>query len=417
MLTDISYRKYRRSDDIHGTVLYPAVMVAPVQKDILADISKQDTVNRVLDPFHGSGTALYESHLVFPEAEILGCDINPLANLITKSKLTGVTRNIEADIDSISRRLKEDYTGPALDFPNRNKWFRDDIALSLTQIRDAIRTVTTRENRLFFWCMMSDVVRRYSNSRSSTYKLHIKPQERIDEMPNGVIADFLRSIKANYHQYELVHCKNFRLFKQDALLCLPQFKCDNRVDVLITSPPYGDNQTTVPYGLFSSLALRWIDPADLDLEGWELDNYSVIDSHSLGSSAKRFSLNSFQTDLLNQYISGISEEKTKKVKIFFFDYFRFLDLSVETVDKYIVLTVGNRTVDRVRIDMASITASYLRAKGFIEHQTVSRNIMNKRTPPLTSRVNDAPVESMGKEYVLIYKNSAQMPVERLNTPY
>ncbi len=403
MLTDISYRNYRRSDDIHGTVLYPAVMVAPVQKDILADLSKQDTINRILDPFHGSGTALYESHLVFPEAEILGCDINPFANLITRAKLTGVAPNIENDIESIMRHLRENEPDVIFEFPNREKWFRDDIAQSLTQIRDAICTVTTRENRLFFWCMMSDVVRRFSNSRSSTYKLHIKPKVKIDEMPNGVIADFLRSIKANYHQYELVHCENFKLFKQDALLCLPQFRCDNRVDVLITSPPYGDNQTTVPYGLFSSLALRWIDPADLDLEGWELDNYSVIDSHSLGSYAKQFSLDSFQTDLLNQYIGGISEEKTKKVKTFFFDYFRFLDLSVETVGKYIVLTVGNRTVDRVKIDMASITARYLQAKGFVEHQTVNRDILNNRPSPLTSKVMNAPVESMGKEYVLIYK--------------
>ena len=67
------------------------------------------------------------------------------------------------------------------------------------------------------------------------------------------------------------------------------------------------------------------------------------------------------------------------------------------------MTVGNRTVDRTKIDMASITAHYLQEKDFIEHQTVSREILNKRTPPLTSKVNDAPVESMNKEYVLIYK--------------
>ena len=94
MLKDISYRDYRRSDDIHGTVLYPAVMVAPVQNDILVDLSKDNTASRILDPFHGSGTALYESHRVFPEAEILGCDINPFANLITRAKLTGVTPSV-----------------------------------------------------------------------------------------------------------------------------------------------------------------------------------------------------------------------------------------------------------------------------------------------------------------------------------
>ena len=405
MLKDISYRDYRRSDDIHGTVLYPAVMVAPVQNDILVDLSKDNTVNRILDPFHGSGTALYESHRVFPDAEILGCDINPFANLITRAKLTGVAPNIEDDIGSISRRLEVDYAGPVYDFPNRKKWFRDDVALSLTQIREAILSVSTPENRLFFWCMMSDVVRRYSNTRSSTYKLHIKPSQKINEMSNSAIADFLRSIRASFHQYEVVHCNNYRLFKQDALSCLPQFTCNNKVDVLITSPPYGDNQTTVPYGLFSSLALRWIDPIDLNLEGWELDNYSAIDSHSLGSSAKHFSLNSFQNNLLEPYISNISDQKAKKVKNYFYDYFRFLDQSVEAVEKFIVLTVGNRTVDRVKIDLASITACYLRSKGFVEHQTVSRDILNKRTPPLTSKVKDAPVESMGKEYVLIYKKN------------
>ena len=405
MLKDISYKDYRRSSDIHGTVLYPAVMVAPVQKDILVDLSKQNTIKRIIDPFHGSGTALYESHLVFPEAEILGCDINPFANLITKTKLTGVAANIEDDIGRISYLLERDHSDSIYEFPNREKWFRDDIAKSLTKIKNAIHNIATPENRLFFWCMMSDVVRRYSNSRSSTYKLHTKPQKKIEEMSNGTITDFLYSIKANYHQYEAVHCKNFRLVKQDALLYLQQFKGRNKVDILITSPPYGDNQTTVPYGLFSSLALRWIDQNDLDLEGWELDNYSVIDSHSLGSKVKPTDLDSFQLELLEPFIRDISEHKANKVRIFFSDYYKFLDLATAATNKFIVMTVGNRTVDRMKIDMAYITANYLQRKGFIEHQTVSRDIINKRTPPLTSKVKDAPVESMNKEYVLIYKKT------------
>ena len=52
--------------------------------------------------------------------------------------------------------------------------------------------------------------------------------------------------------------------------------------------------------------------------------------------------------------------------------------------------------------MAQITGDYLEANGFLEVQTASRDILNKRTPPLTSSVNDMPVESMSKEYVLIY---------------
>lgn len=149
--------------------------------------------------------------------------------------------------------------------------------------------------------------------------------------------------------------------------------------------------------------MKWIDPKDLELEGWELDNYSAIDSHSLGSGRIEATLNSVQSDLLSPYLNQISDDKQVKVRKFFHAYFECLDLFTEVVEKYIVLTLGNRTVDRVKIDLADISGEYLKLKGFTEYQTVSREILYKRTPALTSIVQDEPVESMSKEYVLIYK--------------
>lgn len=402
MLQDISYKDYRRSDDIHGTVLYPAVMVAPVQEDVLRDIYQQDTVHSILDPFHGSGTALYESHKIFPQARIYGCDINPLANLITKTKLTGVSGHIQQEIEELSHRIANDSSTDIFEFENRKKWFRDDVAQSLSKIRRAIIQVEDENDRRFFWCMMCDIIRRYSNSRSSTYKLHIKLQEKIDAMEDNTIEDFLHSVEGNYHWFETMHCDNYSLSKQNLMDYLPCFR-NNKVDLLITSPPYGDNQTTVPYGLFSSLSLKWIDPEDLELEGWELDNYSAIDGRSLGSGRIEATLNSVQSDLLNPYLNQISDGKQVKVRKYFHAYFECLDLFTEVVEKYIVLTLGNRTVDRVKIDLADISGKYLKSKGFNEYQTVSREILYKRTPALTSIVQDEPVESMSKEYVLIYK--------------
>lgn len=402
MLQDISYKDYRRSDDIHGTVLYPAVMVAPVQEDILRDLYHQDTIHSILDPFHGSGTALYESHKIFPHARIYGCDINPLANLITKTKLTGVSDYIQEEIENLRQRLENDNSTDIFEFENRKKWFRNDIAQSLSKIRRAILRTERRNDRLFFWCMMCDVVRRYSNSRGSTYKLHIKPQEKIDAMVDNTIEDFLHAVEENYHWFETMHCDNFVLSKQNLMDYLPCFR-NNKIDLLITSPPYGDNHTTVPYGLFSSLALKWIYQEDLELEGWELNNYSVIDSHSLGSGRISTALNSVQLQLLAPFLDQISDDKKVKVQRFFHAYFDCLDLFAEIVEKYIVLTLGNRTVDRVKIDLAYISGQYLKSKGFHEYQTVSREILYKRTPSLTSIVQDEPVESMSKEYVLIYK--------------
>ena len=407
MLKDISYKDYRRSDDIHGTVLYPAVMVAPVQKAVLQDLKKNSTdysIRTIFDPFHGSGTALYESHLVFPEAELYGCDINPLANLITKTKLTGVSDNIDRDISTVETHILQDQTSNIFEFANRKKWFRDDIAVSLTKVRNSIIATEDASNRAFFWCMMSDVVRRYSNTRSSTYKLHIKPQERIDAMSDHVIVDFIRAIKENKEKYTQVHFNNFTLYKQDVLSHLKSMDSGS-IDLIITSPPYGDNNTTVPYGLFSSLALKWIAPEDLSLEGWELNSYSIIDNKSLGNGHVKPALTREQETLLGTYLDGISEKKLKKVFRFFNDYFSCLDDLSRVSNRYIVLTLGNRTVDRIRIDLAKITSKYLTEKGYSECQVVSRDILNKRTPPVTSIVNDEPVESMKKEYVLIYKKA------------
>ena len=58
MLGDISFRNYKKND-IHGLALYPATMVAPVQNIILQELLKSEDIYYVLDPFFGSGTALY----------------------------------------------------------------------------------------------------------------------------------------------------------------------------------------------------------------------------------------------------------------------------------------------------------------------------------------------------------------------
>ena len=199
--------------------------------------------------------------------------------------------------------------------------------------------------------------------------------------------------------------KNFSLYKTDTLNYLPSLN-DHSIDLVITSPPYGDNQTTVPYGLFSSLAIRWIPKQDLQIEGWELTNYSIVDSHSLGSSKDVPLLLESDQLLINPYLERISTGKQKKVMRFFAAYFQFLKEITRICDKYLVLTLGNRTVDNVQIDLSAISAQYLNRHGFSEYQTVSRNILNKRTPRLTSKVNNVPVQSIDKEYVLIYHRSS-----------
>ena len=399
MLGDISFRNYKKND-IHGLALYPATMVAPVQNIILQELLKSEDICSVFDPFFGSGTALYEALELSPKIKLIGCDINPLAHLITKVKLQGITKNIKNDIENLKDYL-DNIQIDNYSFHNMNKWFRSDVIDSLKKIRQSIMLIESKKNRLYFWSILSTFIRKYSNTRSSTYKLHIKDIDSIQRMKNNLIDDFLTSVEQNISKFT-ISSSNVKLYKKDSLKQLTKFK-NNSIDLSISSPPYGDNATTVPYGQFSSLALHWIDKKDLAFDGWELNNYSAIDRKSLGGCYKGSIENKIGNLLLQPFLDNISKSKQKKVISFFRDYFLFLDELCRVTKKYIVLILGNRTVDGVNINLTSITQKYLEHKNFRNIYECDRDIPNKRIPRLTSKVNNNPVFSMNKEFVIIHK--------------
>lgn len=163
--------------------------------------------------------------------------------------------------------------------------------------------------------MFCDIIRKYSNTRSSTYKLHIKQQASIDKLKNNVINDFLNIVNKNYFLYK-DHSSQFKLYKKDILSLVKRIN-DNSIDMIITSPPYGDNATTVTYGQYSSLILHWIDTKDLCLEGWELENFSSIDSNSLDGTKKHQNLQTEDFNLIKPFLDSINISKRKKVVNFF----------------------------------------------------------------------------------------------------
>lgn len=398
---EIKYTDYKKSSDIHGTVLYPGVMVAPVQNKLLAKIINGRNNLIVLDPFHGSGTALYEAGYINDTSHLMGFDINPLANLITTVKLNGVDfETINQDIANLKIYLK---TGEyqLINFEKIDKWFKKEIVISLSKIRSAIMSIYNPRNRKYFWVVMCDLIRKYSNTRSSTYKLHIKEQEKIDNIQDTVIDTFLKNIVDLNTFYD----KEFK--STDIRLCdtLEEIKIleENSIDIVVTSPPYGDNATTVPYGQFSFLALNFININDLGINGWELSNSCIIDSKSIGGCVNRNELTDDQLDYIQWYLARISNDKQKKVKRFFADYFLFLDDLIRISREYVVITLGNRTVDNQKINLTRITKTYLADNGFTIENELNRDIGNKRIPNKTSIVKGKNVSSMTKEYVLVLK--------------
>ena len=223
------FSEYRNDSPL---VRYPAVMVAPMQACILKEIINADPATSiVLDPFCGSGTVLCEGQKL--GLNVMGFDINPLAVLIAAVQLEGVPADCAVrSINAINTRLTMlNGNVKPYAFKNIKKWFNDDIIISLSVIRQAIIEETNDRMRRFFWCCFAETVKKFSNTRTSTFKLHVKEQSQIDSTIDDTITFFKEHIQnislekqkkviAFLEDYEAIFSLLARVLKPGKLLVL-----------------------------------------------------------------------------------------------------------------------------------------------------------------------------------------------------
>lgn len=245
--------------NLHGLLRYPAMMVPCMQGDIIDVIlDHQPGPCRVLDPFVGSGTVMTEA--LVRDLNFTGVDINPLAALVCEAKAAidaGV--DVEGAAQTVLSALRRDVCEAIeVEFPGRTKWFDDESAVKFSILRRAIVQVEDKDARKVMWTVFAETVRLCSNSRTSTYKLHIRaPGDRV--AADSVLQTFetnLRQSLVRVREYRaLIDTRgekrpSVRIICDDARKAALDWPATDH-QLLVTSPPYGDNQTTIPYGQFS----------------------------------------------------------------------------------------------------------------------------------------------------------------------
>lgn len=247
-------------DYVHGFCTYPAMMVPKMQREMLDVCLEhlQDTSIRLLDPFAGSGTILVEGML--RGLNIVGIDINPLAILLCKAKTTilNPTTLHEKTVQLFAWITIHDKT-PLYKFDGINKWFTNQAISDLSRIRAGIIAEETIEYRRFFWASFCEVVRIVSNSRDCTYKLHIKEKKDIDAYAVDAVDLFKTTLQYNIAKYNEFYSElqkrghlkkdgsaykgQVKIVLSDSIAYLNHSK--QKYSLVFTSPPYGDNHTTV----------------------------------------------------------------------------------------------------------------------------------------------------------------------------
>ena len=390
---------------LHGLLRYPAMMVPCMQGDII-DVLLSDTNTQchVLDPFVGSGTILTES--LRRDLNFTGIDINPLAALICEAK---AAIDGGADIEGptkplLSQNLDDADKSISVEFPGRDKWFDDNSAIFLSSLRKSIMQIDSIAARKFLWTVFAETIRQCSNSRPSTYKLHIrKPENRIHAhtIPE-LFKNNLRRALACVLDYRSLLAPESRRQPSAAVFCgdvrelnLSLPSTDHQI--LVTSPPYGDNQTTIPYGQFSYLSMQWIPNSDLPspTASQLMANTNTLDSVSLGGSVRgaeeKEDAIRGKSSNFDQFVEKADEHgkkhKIRKVTSFLSDFSEALAHLHTTISgsAHWVFTTGNRTVAGLTVPFDAICRDLLLGLAGTPVATLHRRLPNKRMPTRNSQ--------------------------------
>jgi flagellar hook-basal body complex protein FliE len=416
---------YRRGDFARSILNYPAMMVPSVQEPIIKSLSKTLNGNvSLFDPFMGASNTLVTSMKY--GLSIFGQDINPLSLLLSQVKTNYYTSaELEDAQANIFKNLSSDKSKKiAVNFYNIDKWFKSDVQKDLSKIYRAICKEPNLKIRKFFWVSLAEVIRLNSNDRTSTFKMHMRSLEEIEDRNSAVIKSFASILKRNIKdiiKFSSViekrgYIKDGQYSKKTDVVWADtkkEIKTKRTFNLLVTSPPYGDNHTTVTYGQFSYLLLQWIplDDIDSNINFDYLKNAQSIDTESLGGSLmadfKKIEEEAFsKSKTLKSFINQFDEKQRKKankVTKFIHDLDKSIDNMVLKMRKesYMVWTIGNRNVNKLEVQNDIILTELLQSKNINLFTDLERDILSKRMPGRNNFSN-----TMSKEKILIFKKSS-----------
>ena len=369
-----SFKDADTKEFTHCYHAYPAMMIPQVARALIEEYKPEDGVELLFDPYMGSGTSLVEASIKGINA--IGTDLNPLARLMSHVKTTHYDLSCIRDTFSMMQALFFEYSEDKVknknfdNISNYTYWYSRDSLLRLSYIYQVINECVALDFADFFKVPLSETVREVSFTRNGEFKRFRMKEEKIKDFKPDV----------------------FRLFEENPSDIIQP----NSVDMVVTSPPYGDSRTTVAYGQFSRWANEW----------FNFENAKTLDNLLMGGRVQKeelFETKSIKSEL--DEIKSIDPKRNLEVVSFLNDYTCSIK-NVASVIKsggVVCYVVGNRTVKGVQIPLDYFTAEMFEKNGFTHIDTIVREIPNKRMPSKTSPTNVAgkKVSTMCNEYIVI----------------
>ena len=167
---------------------------------------------------------------------------------------------------------------------------------------------------------------------------------------------------------------------------------DSSVNLIVTSPPYGEETHTMSYSRFAKLSLLW-----MGINPKEVNRY-VIKTLGGGEVTPRP-----HSELLDKTIEAISiknSQRSKEVFSFLWDYAKCLKQMFRVLVNggYCCIVIGDRTAAGIVVSNGDLTIELGKQVGFECVQTYQRQIPKKVLPR-----KDYKVELINRENIIILR--------------
>ena len=384
---------------------YPAMMIPQVARALINKYKPKDGVKLLFDPYMGSGTSLVEANICGLDA--IGTDLNPLARMMSKVKTTHYDEKkikdyfsfIQFNMAFYHESLVEDRDFSRIS--NYKFWYSEESLLKLSYISQLIKQCEDCQD--FFNVVLSEVVREVSFTRNSEFKRYKMSESQLNKFSPDAFKLFetkaIRNINGLLQYNKIKNSGSSKICDFNSVNGIPTDIIDKgSVDMVVTSPPYGDSHTTVAYGQFSRWSNEWFGCK----EAGQLDNI-LMGGRKLEEES--FKSCSIASEL--EQIKQMDNKRYKEVASFLSDYYNSIINVAACVRNggVVCYVVGNRTVKTVQIPLDYFTVEMFSKFGFEHVDTIVREIPNKRMPSKNSPTNEQgkTMNTMNNEYIVILR--------------
>jgi methylase of polypeptide subunit release factors len=388
---------------IHQIHAYPAKFPAFVTTKAISYAESTNTkVRTIADIFCGCGTTALEARR--NNINYWGCDINPVATLIAKTKSRNYQlKRIEQYYKSITSSIKKRKLPDEYDNANERLkyWYSKKNYNELVLLKKIIEDkIPEKSNyRLFFLCAFSNILKPASFWLTKS----IKPQY---DPAKSVPSPFLL-YKIQYEKM-IVALKELPPLKRTSnkiITCNFLDKTFNfpKADLIITSPPY---VTSYEYADLHQLSSLWLDFTN---------DYKALRKGTIGSmyhqngEEEKLELNNTAKEIVEE-LKVKQKEIVRSIEKYFFDMQKTAKKTHRLLNKngLALFVIGNTEYKNVKIDNARHLAESLQKANYSSVSVVKRKISNKMLTPYRDKQGRFTSNSKGRkiyneEYILVGK--------------